>query len=51
MLIQRGFKTELQPNNKQITLLKKNCGASRYAYNWGLNQKKQALEEDDEEEA
>jgi putative transposase len=31
-----GFKTELNPNNKQRTLLAKSAGVSRYAYNWGL---------------
>lgn len=42
--MQRGFKTELNPNNVQRTLLLKNAGAARWAYNWGLNQKKAALE-------
>lgn len=44
MLIQRGYKTEIQPNNKQKTLLAKNAGAARYAYNWALNLKKHAFE-------
>jgi len=44
LLIQRGYKTELDPNNKQITLLLKNAGAARFAYNWALNIKKQAFE-------
>ena len=44
MLIQRGYKTELDPNNKQKTLLMKNAGAARYAYNWALNQKKIAFD-------
>ena len=43
MLI-RGFKTEIHPNNQQITLLRKNAGAARMAWNWGLDQKKQALQ-------
>ena len=43
MLI-RGFKTEIDPNNQQITLLRKNAGAARMAWNWGLDQKKQALQ-------
>jgi putative transposase len=42
-MIQRGFKTELDPNNKQATLLLKNAGAARWAFNWGLEQKKKAL--------
>lgn len=44
MLIQRGYKTELDPNNKQRTLLAKHAGAARYAFNWALNQKKVAME-------
>ena len=44
MLVQRGYKTEMHPNNKQRTLLLKNAGAARYTYNWGLNQKKIAME-------
>jgi len=39
MKIQRAYKTELKPNNKQRTLLLKHCGVSRFAYNWGLNRK------------
>ncbi len=31
-----GFKTELNPNHKQRTLLAKSAGVARYAYNWGL---------------
>jgi len=31
-----GFKTELHPNNQQKTLLAKNAGVARHAYNWGL---------------
>jgi len=42
--IQRGYKTEIRPNNKQRTLLLKNAGAARWAYNWGLSQKKMAME-------
>lgn len=36
MIIIRGYKTELDPNNKQRTMLGQCCGASRYVYNWGL---------------
>jgi putative transposase len=42
--VQRGYKTEIKPNDKQNTLLLKNAGAARWAYNYGLNQKKIALE-------
>lgn len=44
MKIQRGYKTELLLNNKQKTNCLKHAGAARYAYNWGLNQKKLAYE-------
>lgn len=44
MLVQRGYKTEIDPTNKQKTLLCKNAGAARFAFNWALNLKKQAFE-------
>lgn len=43
MLVQRGYKTELDPNNKQKTLLAKNAGAARYAYNWALGIKQECM--------
>lgn len=39
MIIQRAFKTELDPNNKQRTALLRHAGAARWAYNWGLRRK------------
>ena len=45
MLVQRGYKTEIAPNNKQKTLLAKNAGAARYAYNWALNIKREAMQQ------
>jgi putative transposase len=30
-----GFKTELKLNNQQKTLLAKNAGTARHAWNWG----------------
>lgn len=44
MLIQSGYKTELRLNNKQRTACLKHAGAARFAYNWGMNQKKMAME-------
>lgn len=44
LLVIRGYKTEIDPNMKQRTLLAKNAGASRYAYNWALNLKKLAFD-------
>lgn len=44
MLIQKAYKTELNPNNKQITLLLKHAGCARKAWNWALDkiQKKES---------
>jgi putative transposase len=39
MKVLRAFKTEIDPNNIQRTLLLKHAGAARYAYNWGLSRK------------
>ena len=39
MKINRAYKVELDPNNKQRTLLEKSVGCARFAYNWGLNEK------------
>ena len=41
MNILRGYRTELDPNNVQRTLLLKSAGAARFAYNWGLNRKQE----------
>lgn len=30
-----SFKTELQPNNKQVTRFRQHCGVARHAYNYG----------------
>lgn len=38
MKIYKAYKTELKPNNKQITFFNKCSGASRYVYNWGLSE-------------
>ena len=40
----RGYKTELRLNNKQRTACLKHAGAARFTYNWGLAQKKMAME-------
>lgn len=36
MLINRAYKTELDPNNKQKSCFRKCAGAARFVYNWGL---------------
>lgn len=38
----RGYKTELDLNNAQITACKKHAGCARFAYNWGLSRKQAA---------
>lgn len=44
MKILKAFKTELNPNNAQTILLKKNAGCARWAYNWGLTKKKESFD-------
>ena len=39
MILLRAYKTQLDPNNVQRTLLLKHAGARRWAYNWGLHRK------------
>src|SRR5260370_10985590 len=41
MQITRGYRTELDLNNEQITACKKHAGCSRFAYNWGLARKQE----------
>lgn len=38
--IQRAYKAELALNNAQITACKRHAGAARWAYNWGLQRKR-----------
>lgn len=38
----RGYKTELDLNNEQITACLKHAGCARKAYNWGLSRKEEA---------
>lgn len=33
----KAYTIELDPNNKQVILLKKSCGVARFAYNWALD--------------
>jgi len=40
----KGFKVELRPNNRQMTLFRMNCGSNRWAYNWALQKKKEAFD-------
>lgn len=39
MKILKAYKTELDPNNVQRTLLAKHAGAARFTWNWALNRR------------
>jgi putative transposase len=39
--VQRGYKTELDLNDQQVTTCRKHAGAARWAYNWGLTRKQE----------
>src|SRR5215471_15606819 len=41
MRITRGYKTELDLNNQQITACKKHAGVARFTYNWGLKRRQE----------
>jgi transposase len=45
MQITRGYKTELDLNNQQITACKQHAGVSRFAYNWGLRRKQEVYKQ------
>jgi IS605 OrfB family transposase len=45
MQITRGYRTELDLNNQQITACKKHAGIARYAYNWGLKRKQEVYQQ------
>lgn len=38
-IINKAYKVELKPNNRQRTLLAQSAGCARFAYNWGLAQR------------
>ncbi len=44
MKIMRAYKTELDPNNVQRTVLLRHAGTARFAYNWGLALRKEEYE-------
>jgi len=44
--IKIAYKTELDLNDKQITVCMKHAGAARYAYNWGLSRRIKAYKEE-----
>ena len=44
MKILRAYKTEINVNNKQKTLLSQHIGCARFAYNFALSKKKEAFD-------
>lgn len=40
----KGFKVQLDVNNKQQTLLLQHIGCARWAYNWALAKKKESFD-------
>ena len=44
-MINKAYRTELDPNKDQLTLLKKHAGCARFAYNWGLSKKIESYKE------
>ena len=46
MIIQKGYKTELKLNNKQITACLKHAGTARFAWNWGLDRRIKAYKKE-----
>lgn len=45
MKIERSYRIELDPNNRQKTLLEGHGHAARFAYNWGLQRWQEAYEQ------
>ncbi len=45
MQIRRGYRTELDLNNQQITACKKHAGAARWAWNWALRRKQEVYQQ------
>lgn len=44
MMVHRAYRTELDPNNAQRTLLLQHAGLARFAYNWGLRRKLEVIQ-------
>jgi len=45
VIIQRGYKVELDPTNEQVQGFAKACGIARFAYNWALHRKEAGFRE------
>ena len=48
-MIIKGFKVQLDVNNKQQTLLLQHIGCARWAYNWALAKKKESFDKKEKE--
>jgi putative transposase len=46
MKVNRAYRYELKPNQKQCILLAKHAGTARFAYNWGLAQRIELYEKE-----
>jgi len=46
MLVNKAYRYELKPNKRQLVLLKKHAGCARFAWNWGLAERKRLWEEE-----
>lgn len=46
MLVNKAYRYELKPNETQLILLKKHAGCARFAWNWGLAERKRLWEEE-----
>jgi putative transposase len=42
----KGFKYRIYPNQKQIEMFEKHFGAARFVYNWGLEKKTEAYQQE-----
>jgi hypothetical protein len=41
VIVQRAYRTELDPTNAQRTAFLRHAGCARFAYNWGLQRKEE----------
>ena len=46
MLVNKAYRYDLKPNKSQLVLLKKHAGCARFAWNWGLAERKRLWEEE-----
>jgi len=46
MLVNKAYRYELKPNKTQLILLKKHAGCARFAWNWGLVERKRLWEQE-----